>query len=101
MCKLETLEIIPAHRSQVIPNVYHYLELIRIIVTEIDLTPTQRFLQTLQEPRLTSYERLTLDSPALELVDTQTLDDIAALQLTPPFPPVFRFYDDTLVGLSF
>ena len=74
----------PRDRSHPGPDAAPQLlaEVIRVLVTEIHITPTRRFTQELSSRAgFTCFDRLTFDSPALLLLSDETLDDLAVVKL--------------------
>ena len=67
---------------------------LRHIIAEIDISNTRRFQRELSYG-FTCFDRLLLDSPALILLSSRTLDDLALCKLNPTPVPFFRLYDDS------
>ena len=94
----------PRDRSHPGPDAASQLlaQVIRLLVTQIHVTPTRRFIQDLSSRAgLTCFDRLALDSPALNLLANETLDDLAVVKLNPaPVIRGARFRDDRFLGLT-
>ena len=84
----------PIPRTRISGSDYTLAIALRHIIAEIDISNTRRFQRELSYG-FTCFDRLLLDSPALILLSSRTLDDLALCKLNPTPVPFFRLYDDS------